>query len=220
VIVPDPPSTAPVPPDPPEPIAITLHAAATKTRLPARAALRGRATAADGSPQAGVQLTFERRAFGGDEDDWTPAGTTTTAGDGSFRFPVVRRSGQIRVQPSSPSVAGRALVVGFVAPVGLSLRSSGHTLSNGDRLTLRGRVRRDGGAYQGRDVLVQAIVRGAWRTVDTAEVGDGGRVTWTYRFAHTQRTADYRFRLCLPTARALPWKAVTSRPVDVLVRGG
>lgn len=232
VVVPGPPVLVPAPPaeqqsqgppavvDAPKPVAVTLHATSARAKLPLGRRLRGTATAPDGSPQGGIQLSFQRRPFGGGEADWTRVGTTTTASDGSFRFPVVRQSGQIRVEPALVTVGGRARVVDFVAPIGVTLDSSANRLSNGDTVTLRGRVRGDGGAYAGRDALVQAIVRGRWRTIDTTEVGDDGRVTWTYRFAHTQTTADYRFRLRLPTTRALPWKAVTSDPVSVLVRGG
>jgi hypothetical protein len=166
-----------------------------------------------------VRLAFERRPFGGDEDDWKPAGTTTTAGDGAFRFPTVRRSGQLRVHPALASVGGRALMVNVVGRLKASLRSSASRLRNGKSVTLRGRVRGDGGAWTGRDVLIQAIVRGHWRTIDTTAVSDRGRIVWRYRFAHTQTTADYRFRLRLPAVRALPWKTVTTRPVSVLVRG-
>jgi hypothetical protein len=169
--------------------------------------------------RGGVRLAFERRAFGADEDDWQPAGTTTTAADGSFRFPAVRQSGQVRVRPAPASVGGRALVVSVVGPLQASLHSSASRLRNGDWVTLRGRVRGDGGAWTDREVLVQAIVRGHWRTIDSTEVSDHGRVVWRYRFAHTRSTADYRFRLRLPAVRALPWKTVTTRPVSVLVRG-
>ena len=172
-----------------------------------------------GGPPQGV-LRFERRPLGADEDDWRPAGRTTTAADGSFRFPTVRRSGQLRVQPALPSVAGRAVVVSFVAPVRATLRASATRLKNGDTVTLSGRITGDGGAYAGRDVLVQAIVRGAWRTIDTTQARADGRVTWRYRFAHTRTTADYRFRLRQPATRGLPWKPVTTAPVSVLVTGG
>jgi hypothetical protein len=217
VTVPAPPSeTPPAPPavQPPAPVPpVTLSASKRRVSLKRADTLRGTAN------RGGVQLTFERRPFGGDEDDWTPAGTTRTAGDGTFRFPVVRQSGQIRVQPTDPAVGGRALIVNVVARLKAKLRRSASHLRNGDTVTLRGRIRGDGGAWSDREVLIQAIVRGHWRTIDTAEVSDRGRVTWRYRFEHTSRTADYRFRLRLPNVRALPWKAVTTKAVSVLVKG-
>lgn len=193
---------------------VTLRVPTRRIALPRRRAVRGTAD------RRGVRLAFERRPFGGTEDDWRPAGTTTTGRDGAFRFPVVRRSGQVRVQPALPSVAGRPVVVSFVAPLKATLRSSARRLTNGDRVTLRGRIAGDGGGWAGREALIQAIVRGAWRTIDTADVSRRGRVTWRYRFAHTSTTAEYRFRLRLPAVRGLPWKTVTTRPVSVLVRSG
>jgi hypothetical protein len=219
VTVPAAPSAAPVPapvapsPPPVSPASVTLRTSAKRVTLARAARLRGTAS------RGGVRLAFERRPFGGDEDDWKPAGTTTTAGDGSFRFPTVRRSGQIRVRPAAASVGGRALIVSVVGPLRASLHSSASRLRNGKAVTLRGRVRGDGGAWTGREALIQAIVRGHWRTIDTADVSGDGRIAWRYRFAHTRTTAEYRFRLRLAKVRPLPWKTVTTRPVSVLVRG-
>lgn len=225
VVVPGPTVTVPVPAPPAPsanvpseqqvpstPVRVTLRTSANRVTLARAGALRGTAS------RGGVELTFDRRPFGGDADDWKPVGTTRTAGDGTFRFPVVRQSGQIRVQVEDASIRGRPLVVGVVAPLRATLRSSASRLHNGDTVRLRARIRGDGNALTGRDALVQAIVRGAWRTIDTAEV-DGGTVTWRYHFAHTKKTADYRFRLRLPNARGLPWKAVTTNAVSVLVKG-
>jgi hypothetical protein len=206
-------------PVPPKPVAVTLRAGAAKVTLPRSAGLQGTAKAADGSPKGGVALTFERRPFGGDEDDWKPAGTATTGADGSFRFPSVRQSGQIRVQPALDSVAARPLIIGFVQPLDATLHASATTLTNGDDLTLTGRVTGDGGAYAGREALVQAIVRGHWRTIDSTDIDDTGRISWDYQFDNTKQTAEYRFRVRLPAARALPWKAATTDPVTVLVTG-
>jgi hypothetical protein len=216
VTVPASPSAAPVTPSSPPaaPVAVTLRTPAKRVPLARARQLRGTAS------RGGVRLAFERRAFGADEDDWQPAGTTTTADDGSFRFPAVHQSGQVRVRPAPASVGGRALVVSVVGPLQASLHSSASRLRNGNWVTLRGRVRGDGGAWTGREALIQAIVRGHWRTIDTTAVSDRGRIVWRYRFAHTRSTADYRFRLRLPAVRARPWKTVTTRPVSVLVRGG
>jgi hypothetical protein len=192
---------------------VTLRASTGRITLDRSGALRGTVS------QGGIELTFERRPFGGDEDDWKVVGTVRAAPDGSFGFPVVRQSGQIRVQPKDAEIGARPLVVGVVAPLQATLRSSASRLRNGDTVTLRGHIRRDGGALTGRDALIQAIVRGTWRTIDTAEVGEDGQVTWRYRFRHTRTSAYYRFRMKLPAARDLPWKAVTTGAVSVLVEG-
>lgn len=211
------PSEQPVPPNP---VSVTLRTASSTAKLPRGRVMRGTATGPDGKPVSGVRLAFDRRAFGAGPSAWKPVGTTATASDGTFRFPVVRESSQIRVRPAQTTVAGRGLVVSFVQPLRATLRSSARRLRNGDTVTLRARIDGGGGAWVGRDVLVQAVVRGAWRTVDTVRVVHRGRVSWSYRFAHTEQTAAYRFRLRLPAGPALPWKAVTTKPVTVLVKGG
>jgi 5-hydroxyisourate hydrolase-like protein (transthyretin family) len=203
----------------PKTVALTLKAPAGRQRLPVRGTLRGTAVGADGMPKAGVTVRFERRAFGADDDAWKLVATTTTGADGGYALPVVRRSGQLRIAVGASGYDARPLVVGFVAPIDLDVSASDTTLRNGDTVTLRGIVRADGGAQSGRDVLVQAQVRGAWRTVDSAEIGDDGRIAWTYRFTSTAQTARYRFRFVLPRTAALPWQRLASDPVSVLVSG-
>jgi hypothetical protein len=66
-------------------------------------------------------------------------------------------------------------------------------------------------------VLVQAKVRGDWRTVDSVEAGEDGRLTWRYAFTNTTRDAVYRFRLVLPRTKGLPWKRLASDAVEVRV---
>jgi 5-hydroxyisourate hydrolase-like protein (transthyretin family) len=205
--------------EPPAPVSLTLKVPAARRALPVKGVLRGTAIGSDGTPRAGVPVRFLRRAFGADDDAWTLVSTTTSGADGGYALPAVHRSGQLRIEVGGSGFDARPVVVGFVAPVRLDVTASDATLRNGDTVTLRGRVTGDGGAQSGRDVLVQAQVRGAWRTVDSAEIGDDGRIAWPYRFTSTTQTARYRFRFVLPRAAALPWARIVADPVTVLVSG-
>lgn len=198
-------------------VALTLKVPGRQT-LPARTAAAGTVTVPAGTSKAGIPVRFSRRPWGGDDDDWTAAGAGITDGAGRFALPTVRRAGQLRVEVGTGFAATPA-IIGYVAPIDLTLDASALRLENGEGLTLRGRVVGDGGAQSGRDVLVQALVRGSWRTVDSAEIGDDGRITWRYRFTNTSSSARYRFRFVLPKARALPWARTVTDPVTVLVRG-
>lgn len=189
----------------------------SRAALPRSSAVRGTVVGPDGSPRSGVRLRFERRPFGGDGDDWKTIGTATSGAGGAFALPPVRVSGQVRVVVVGDR-KGRAATIGYVGRLKLSIKASDRRLSNGERITLRGRVRNDGGAEAGRDVLVQAIVRGRWRTIDSVEVDDDGRITWRYRFTNTTQTARYRFRFVLPRSKGLPWKRTVTEHVSAIVR--
>jgi hypothetical protein len=187
-----------------------------RVSLPATRPVTGRVVDAGGRPAAGVAITFERRPLGGDDDAWRPLSARRTSGpDGRFDVPVPGDSAEVRATAGGDRDA--AATVRFVRALTVSASASRRTLRNGDTLTLRGRFAHAGGALEGRPVLIQARVRGTWRTVDSAEADAAGRVRWDYRFTNTTRTARYVFRLVLPRTKELPWGRVTSDPVEVLV---
>jgi hypothetical protein len=206
---------------PSAPVDVLLRVDAPKGRqtLPRRRALHGIVVRTDGTPAAGVPVRFDRRAFGADDDGWTPAGTTTTGPGGAYALPVTRRSGQLRVAIDDDRFAGKPVTLGFVAPIRLKATASAASVRNGNAFTLRARVSGDGGAFAGREALVQARVRGHWRTVDTVEVGTRGLAAWRYRFTSTVLTTRYRLRVVLPKTKGLPWRRTVTQPVGVLVRG-
>jgi hypothetical protein len=199
---------------------ITLRTPSPRQTLPLDRALRGTAVGPRGVPQAGVAVRFLRRAFGAGARGWKVVGSTRTGPDGRYTLPVVHRAGQLRIEVAAAGYTARPAIVSFMERLRVRVRPSARTLRNGDTVTLHGEVAGDGGAQRGRNVLVQAQVRGAWRTVDSAEIGARGRVVWRYRFTSTAQTARYRFRLVLPRGRGLPWARTATDPVAVLVRGG
>lgn len=234
IVVPGPaPEPPPAPPAPPAPPVIEPPEepappapASLRLRLPARVALParddvdGRVTDPDGTPKPGVAIAFERRPLGGGDDEWRAMRAKRTSGaDGRFAFPVPGGSAEVRAVVAGATVSGRA-VVPFVRELDVEARGSDQRLRNGDAFVLRGRFEHAGGALEDRSILVQARVRGDWRTVDSVEADAAGRVRWRYRFTNTTRTARYTFRLVLPRAKRLPWGRVASEPVSVLVRGG
>jgi hypothetical protein len=93
-------------------------------------------------------------------------------------------------------------------------------LRNGSQMTLDARIAGAGpGAATGRVILVQAIVRGRWQTVESLKAGPLGRATWRYRFTGTTRPAVYRFRAVAPGGgEAWPWETTTSAVERVPVR--
>jgi hypothetical protein len=220
----------PPPPPPPPPVVVVVDrpiapvalrlATPRRVRLPVSRTIAGTATAADGTPLAGIQLRFQRRPFGGGEDDWRDlTATAVTDAAGRFALPVPDGSAQIRALAPAPFAAAPA-VTDFVRPLAATIRASRRTLRNGERLTLAGRLRHAGPAADDRIVLIQSRVDGRWRTVDSTETGARGRIRWRYRFTRTRRTARYRFRFVVPRAKRLPWSRVVTRQVSVLVRGG
>jgi hypothetical protein len=210
-------NTPPRPPAPPPPAPLTVRLQTPeRVRLPARR-VTGTALAPNGAPRPGVAVRFERRAFG--DRSWSATGRpATTSADGSFALPVPRESTQIRVLADSATVSAEPAVVDFVRALKVSIAASDRRLRNRQRLTLRGRVRYDGNAFDERTALIQAVVRGRWRTVDSVKVSRRGRIRWRYRFTNTRQSARYRFRFVLPKAKRLPWKKTVSKRVAIVVR--
>jgi hypothetical protein len=214
----DHPAPAPPPDATPAPAALRLRVP-DRVRLPTSRPVIGTVTAADGTPRANVRVSFEQRPFGGTEDEWRAMRATAISdAAGRFQMPRPAASAQIRALVSSPAFAATPAITGFVGRLNARISAADRTLRNGQRLTLRGRLRNAGGAAAGRTVLIQSRVRGRWRTVDSVESAAGGRIMWRYRFTSTDRTARYRFRFVVPRTRGLPWKRLTTRQVGVLVR--
>lgn len=201
--------------DPPDPPAVELRAP-DLVEVPTRRPVIGRVVASDGTPRAGVALRFERRPFGSRR--WRPWRDGTASGpDGSFRVPAPHQSWEVRVVPDG--VRAEPISISFVRPLDATIAASDERLRNGDELTLGGRVRHAGGTDD-LTVLVQSFVRGRWRTVDSVESGEHGRIRWSYRFTNTSRTARYRFRFVVRSGPGLPWERTVSDVVSVVVDGG
>jgi len=207
------PSTQEDRPDPP-PVTVQLRVP-DEVEVPTREPVTGRVVASDGTPRAGVALRFERRPYG--TRSWRPWRDGTRSGpDGRFRVPGPRESAEVRVV--ADDVRAEPARIRFVRPLEVTIAASDERLRNGDELTLGGRVRHTGGT-EDLTVLVQSLVRGRWRTVDSTESGERGRIRWSYRFENTSRTARYRFRFVVRSGPGLPWRRTVSDVVSVVVSG-
>jgi hypothetical protein len=220
VVTQPPPPPLVVAPAPPPPTALRLRVR-ERVRLPSSKRVTGTVLGPDGAPRAGVRVRFQRRPFGGGEHDWRDLRASAVSdAAGRFRVPVPAASAQVRALVPSTAYTATQPIVAFVGRLKATIRAADRTLRNGDRLTLRGRLRNAGGAGEDRTVLIQSRVRGTWRAVDSVQSGARGRIRWRYRFTNTRRTARYRFRFVVPTAKRLPWKRLVTRQVTVLVRAG
>ncbi|HEY8584933.1 MAG TPA: hypothetical protein VIL49_18380, partial [Capillimicrobium sp.] len=202
------------PPPPPARLALTAPGRVEPSR---ERPVRGRLATAAGAAKPGVRVTFERRPIGGDDDEWRPFGQATSDADGRFAVPDPKTSGEVRIVVDDASFSAPATVVRFVEPLETSIEPSAERLRADEDLVLRGRFEHAGGALDEQPILVQAIVRGRWRTVDSVEADAQGRVEWAYAFTNTTRTALYRFRFVLPAAKRLPWKRLATDAVEVRV---
>jgi hypothetical protein len=211
----------------PPQIVVTAASAPTAVRfsLPKRISLpsskraTGTVVGTNGAPRPGVSVRFQQRPFGGTDRDWRDMrGSMVSDASGRFRIPVPSTSAQVRALASSTAFTATPAITDFVAQLKATIRASDRTLRNGQRLTLSGRLRNAGGAAEGHTIIIQSVVRGEWRSVDSVEAQDDGRITWRYRFTNTTQTARYRFRFVVPAAKRLPWTQRTTAQVSVLVR--
>ena len=214
IVIVEEPSRQEEPPDPP-PVTVQLRAP-DEVEVPTREPVTGQVVASDGTPRAGVALRFERRPYG--TRSWRRwRGGTASGPDGRFVVPAPRESTEVRVV--AEDVRAEPARIRFVRPLEVTIAASDARLRNGQELTLGGRVRHTGGT-EDLTVLVQSFVRGRWRTVDSTESGQRGRIRWSYRFENTSRTARYRFRFVVRSGPGLPWKRTVSDVVSVVVAGG
>jgi hypothetical protein len=202
-----PPATAP--PATPAGRDLTL-ALPARAAVPERARTRGQARWSDGSPAVGVRLDVLSAGIGRPVRSMHRITRVTTAADGSFVLPRTTTSRTLRVVPTAPGHPEAAAAVDLVQPLGLSLRAPRGTVRNGSRATFRARVTGAGDAAEDLQILVQAIVRGRWSTVDAVRADDAGRAVWRYRFRRTLRPAAYRFRFVVDRSRTLPWPRTAS----------
>jgi hypothetical protein len=214
-----PPPVVVTPPPAPTPPADVRLSVPERVRLPTSESVTGAVVGADGAPRPDVPVRFQKRPFGGGEDDWrSMRATAVTDARGRFRVPVPSASAQVRATVPSTAFSATPAIVGFVRPLRAGISASDRRLRNGQRLTLRGRLRNAGGAGDERTVLIQSRIRGTWRSVDSVETGRRGRIVWRYRFTNTRQSARYRFRFVVPREKRLPWKKLVTKQVSVVVR--
>jgi hypothetical protein len=201
------PSPAPAPPAAAPTLTLALPA---RVSLPAKAGPRGQARWSTGAPAAAMRLDVLAGPLGRPASSLRRIGRVRTRSDGSFVLPRSAESRALRVVPSGGGHPEAAAEVDMVAPLRVALRGPAGIVRNGRAVTFRGTVSGAGDAAPDLQVLVQAVVRGRWSTVDAVRPDEDGDVRWRYRFRNTTRPAAYRFRLVVERTRGLPWRRTAS----------
>lgn len=179
-------------------------------------AVRGRLTAATGSPLAARPVTVE--LVSRDRAVKLPTARTDSAGRVTLLMRA-RRSAVVRLtfagdRSALPSTSRLALHV----PAPVTLAANQRRLPGGGRIVLRGRIR--GGALprRGKLVEIQAHFRGRWRTISAVRAGRSGRYRFAYVFQPSGREVTYRLRARVAAEARYPFAAGASKPVRVTVR--
>jgi len=197
-------------------LAITQHRA-LRVRFGRRAVIRGRLTAAKGTPIA--HAVFD--VFGQVQHPGAPfvlLGHTTTTAHGTYHFrlaPGPSRIIQVSYDGADRASAAQRDVVEHVR-AGATLAIRPAHVRNRQRITFTGRLL---GAFipaGGKGVEIQVRVGRRWRDVVAAHANARGRFRATYRF---QRSAGvtYRFRAIVRPEPGYPYIVGASRPARVRV---
>ncbi|MCU0314487.1 MAG: carboxypeptidase-like regulatory domain-containing protein, partial [Solirubrobacteraceae bacterium] len=214
-----PPGPGPAP-APATPASATITVDRRRLAPGASAEVTGRVRRADGTPAADAVLEVVARRFGEGAAEVIERSARTDA-DGRFavRAGLVARRLVVRLADPDyrPATSPEVRIAGRLK---VTLERRKGKLRNGSQMTLDARIAGAGpGAATGRVILVQAIVRGRWQTVESLKAGPLGRATWRYRFTGTTRPAVYRFRAVAPGGgEAWPWETTTSAVERVPVR--
>jgi hypothetical protein len=195
--------------------------AASRTIVPfgARAVVEGTLTGADHRRVAGVPVAVATEISGAGRP--RHIGRATTNGQGRFRFRLpagpsrtvwVVFGGSDRYRPA-------AATAHLAVRAGSSLRVSRRRVSNGDRVTFRGRLLGGPIPREGKLVQLEAFYRDRWRTFAVVRSGSGGAWRRRYRFEATEGLVRYPFRVRIPHERSYPYAAGRSRVIRVTVDG-
>ncbi len=204
-------------------VPVRIELAKRRFTLPARGAtIRGVVRRTDGSPAAGVLLGLRSARFGTGEPVFRTERIMRTDASGAFSAPVGRSSRRLVVEVTDPAYQpAESADIRVLDKLVVRLKSRDRSLRNGSRVTLTALISGAGGsAADGRILLVQAMVRGRWTTVDSIDANRAGHARWRYRFRGTTRPARYHFRVRIPRGGAAdwPWPTTTSREIVISVR--
>ena len=188
-------------------------------RFSTRPRIRGRLTTADKKPIAGARVWKAVQVAGG---QWRISGKpliTSRTGRVTTRLPARTPSRNMRLvyfpyTDSNAYAASAERELRVQATTTIHSDQGGYR--NGDTLTFTGRVTRTH-LIKNKSVYLQALVRGRWRTFQTARADARGRWRMTHRFEATRRPTIYTFRAVVPNQTGYVWATGYSRSVRVLV---
>jgi hypothetical protein len=181
--------------------------------------ISGQLISAVGTPISGARVWIASTVTHG---VWRISGVpliTSRTGRVSGKLPANNPSREVRLiyfpySDSSQNVQSPTRRLEVRASSTLHLDQSGYR--NGDTVKFSGRITTTPTIRQ-KAVYLQVVVRGRWRTFDTARADANGRWTLRYRFTATRRPTAYRFRAVIPAEHAFPWATGRSRAVSVVV---
>jgi hypothetical protein len=185
-----------------------------------RQRIRGQLTSDGGAPIIGARVWL---AAALKEGVWQISGgplTTSKTGTVSGALPAHNPSRDVRLiyfpfSDSSENVQSPAVRLGVRSTTSIQLDRSGYR--NGETAHFSGRITTRPMPV-GKAVYLQAIVRGHWRTFDTARADAKGRWKLRYRFTATRQLTSYHFRCVVPReTQPVSWASGHSRVVRVLV---
>jgi|SRR5215218_2787312 len=217
----------PLPPPPPDPCAALpaaadVHLRATVGRarhVTARwrrsVTVRGTMTDGAGAPVAGapVCVLAASTASGGERQ----IATLTTGTDGRFELKLdATTSRRLRFTHRAGDTAASARVA-IDVPTPLTLGADRRTLSGGERVVLRGRLK---GAARRAGLLVELQARRGnhYQTFATTRTSRGGQFSYAYRFSSGAGPFTYALRARASRQPGLPFATGASRAVKVRVR--
>lgn len=181
--------------------------------------ISGRLTSALGAPISGARVWVASTVASG---AWQISGaplTTSRTGRVSGRLPAHSPSRDVRLvyfpySDSSEHVLSPTRRLAVRASTTIHLDQARYR--NGDTVHFWGRITTVPVSRR-KDVYLQVVVRGRWRTFDTTRADPAGGWRLRYRFTATARPTAYRFRAVIPTDEGYPWAMGYSRAVRVLV---
>jgi hypothetical protein len=181
-----------------------------------RLRVSGRLTTSEGRPVAGATLCVVGRAQARDAAS-RRYGTVATDSKGRFSYRIgagpSRRVSFVYRVPGGAATASVRVRVRARA----KLRPSRRSLTNGQSVVLRGRLR--GNAPRGTLVELQARRVNGWQTFATARTRRKGRFRYRYHFIRTSGTQRYVLRARVPRQSTYPYATGASRAVAVYVHG-
>jgi hypothetical protein len=188
-------------------------------RASVRPQISGRLISAGGAPITGARVWPAVAVAGGVWQISGPPLATSQTGRVSGRLPAHQPSRDVRLvyfpySDSSENVQSFSRRLEVRASTTIHLDQVRYR--NGDAVRFAGRIT-SLPLIRRKAVYLQVVVRGRWRTFDTARADARGRWKLHYRFTATRRPTVYRFRAVIPTEQSFPWATGRSASVSVLV---
>lgn len=177
------------------------------------------ATYPGGNPIANVSVDVLER-IDAPARPWQAVGTARTNANGSFTFRVPKGASRtIRFSyGGSPTSQPSARDVEIRVKAAATIRPDRRKLTNGDEVTLKGRVTSGPIPETGKLVTLQALTRRGWTTFGNARArAKDGRYSYRYRFTGTTVRSRYTFRVLVPAESGYAYVQGASKTTRVLV---